>query len=226
MKVERHLGKLKSSNADIVTVFMQLPERPDHSLIVNINTMSGNHRSDLMNVVMSPLGQDHPILAEALHKNKLSSGETILEMLHRHKYLRAVPVADVIMCPSKSVSFPLAEIIATGQLNPKTSPSSSQSLAPRQVAQPVPETDAPQSLLANVEDNFVIANRLLSEAAQLRTDALLKEQNAYALAPELAPLPELQYEPTGAYVSESLPVDAHLPEDTKAKGRKKIPTQD
>ena len=181
--MKKHLGKLVNTDQRCVVVFMQIPGREDHALIVQTDNLNPRFEQAIMDVVESPEGQADPVLANVLGRRLLpESGKTVLQSLHEAGLLRTVHIDQVVMLPMPNMPFPLRTIIE-GMGNTKLPPPSAEAAAQQE------KFNAPAVNLAasSVEERMGIAKGLLIEAELLQADADKKRKMAYQYAPELAP---------------------------------------
>ncbi|RYD59629.1 MAG: hypothetical protein EOP83_20555, partial [Verrucomicrobiaceae bacterium] len=112
MAQKRHLGKLVNTDIRCVVVFMQIPDRQDHALVVSTDNLNPRFEQALMSIVESQEGQAEPTLAKVLNRRLLpDTGQNFLQALHEAQLLRAVHIDQVIMLPMPHMQFPLRQVI-------------------------------------------------------------------------------------------------------------------
>lgn len=211
--MKRHIGKIKNTDQRCVVVFMQIPGREDHALVVSTDTLPPRYEQALMQIVESPEGQNDPSLANVLDRRLMpDTGEKILEAMHNNGFLRAVPIDQVIMLPMPSMPFPLRSIIEKMGGTVPNSPATAQDVTETAADEKFnPHGANAQALTA--ESKAGIARMLLIEAEDLEAIAQQKRQQAYAYAPEIASVA------SGASVGEKI-----IAETTTKKTRAKRKT--
>lgn len=192
MKEKRHIGKITNTDQRCVVVFMQIPGREDHALVAPTDNLPARHEQALMDILESNEGQAEETLANVLHRRLMpDTGKSVLQTLHEQNFLVAVPVSSIIMYPRPNMPFALAQILeGMGRL-----------VTPAPAIDPASVADAylgsgdkfnPHAHNAksnSVEQHAAMARNLLFEAADLETVARIKREQAYRLAPDLAPAP-------------------------------------
>lgn len=178
--MKRHIGKLKNTDQRVIVVFMQLPERPDHALIVSTDNLNPRLEQAVMDIVDSDEGQNDSILANVLARRLMpDSTASVLNVLHESGLLRTVHVDQVVMYPRPNMPFPLRDILE--QMGDKL---------PIPTRETVEEKFNPHVNNVNArtdEERVNIAKNLLVEADLLSSEAEKKRQTAYSVAPELNP---------------------------------------
>ncbi len=174
----RHVGKMANTDQRIVVVFMQLPQRPDHALVVPVDNLPQRFEQAVMDVLKTPEGQQAMPFADALHRHRMpESGETILEALHKQGKLVAVPVTNILMLPSPNQPIRLSDIL------------DEQGLLPQNVAKNF-ESDKFNPHTYNQKVDISEAARegargLLIDAEMLEAEGRKKREAAYAKDPSL-----------------------------------------
>lgn len=189
--MKRHIGRMANTDQKIVVVFMQIPGKEDHSLIVSTDNLPPRWEQYLMQILESPEGQGEENLGSVLGRRLMpESTETLLQSLHASGFLVSVPVSNVIMYPAPNQPYPLKKILENlGRLAPETNAETSK-FNPYTSNQ---EADAKH-------DGLGVANNLLLEAEMLETEARNKRERAFGYAPQL----RAQYEKTTASKAFSL----------------------
>lgn len=110
--LKRHVGKLKNTDQRCVVVFMQIPNRPTHALVIPTDGLPPRFEQAIMDVLESPEGQAEPVFANVLHRRFMpDTRQTILQSLHDFGAMNAVPVDNVVMFPAPNMPFPLRQVI-------------------------------------------------------------------------------------------------------------------
>lgn len=180
--MKKHIGKIVNTDQRCVVVFMQIPGREDHALIVQMDNIHPRFEQIVMDIVESQEAQSVATLADVLGRRIMQdTGKTVLQSLHDGGLLRAVHVDQVVMLPMPNMPFPLRTIIEGmgGALAPQTATS---------IAEQEKFNAPAQNITAgNDEQRLGIARNLLIEAELLQVDADKKRAMAFKYAPELAP---------------------------------------
>lgn len=137
--LKRHVGQIKNTGQRCVVVFMQLPERPDHALVIPTDSLPDRVEHAVMQILESPEGQANPCLAHVMNARLMPEmGRSVLRYLHETGRLQAVPIDNMVMLPMPNMPFPLRKIIEDmgGVVTP----------APAPVAAPVETQLSPQAL--------------------------------------------------------------------------------
>lgn len=168
MKLIKHIGKLKDLDTKVLVVFMQLPEKKDHALVVATHTLPDLVQDEIMRLLESDECQSEKDLGAFLNRKTLPSGNgvSILAWLHTNNKLVSVPVSAVIMTPHPGYPTPLADLIKLIDESTATA-----------------ETDSATKLVRaeTEEEKQAVAENLMIEAKMLREEADKKEATAAAL---------------------------------------------
>jgi len=174
--MKRHIGRMANTDQRIVVVFMQIPGKEDHSLVVSTDNLPSRWEQYLMQILESPEGQGDENLGSVLGRRLMpDSNETMLQSLHNSGFLVSVPVNNVIMYPAPNQPHPLRKILENlGRLAPETNA----------------ETEKFNPYTSNQDadhkqDGIGIANNLLFEAEMLEEEARKKRERAFSYAPQL-----------------------------------------
>lgn len=183
MNPKRHLGKIVNTDMRCVVVFMQIPDRPDHALIVTTDNLNPRFEQALLSIVESQEAQKEPALGTVLSRRLLpDTGQPILQALHEARLLRPIHIDQILMLPMPNTPYPLREVITMmGGVAPA-------------ILEEVPvitedkyNPHVQNANAMNVEQRIGIARNLIIEAEMLESDAQAKRERAYVLSPELAP---------------------------------------
>ncbi len=181
----RHIGKTTNTDRRLVVVFMQIPGREDHALVIDTDALPSRFHDDLMAVVQGE-GQNNPVLGELLGRRVMPySGANMLETLHQANALQAVPVSNVVMLPAPNYPVPLTELLKNMGKAPNKP----------EVAEQVQETVYRENRIVENQEidrnnqAYQIAANILAEAKMLDEEASRKREQAYQLYPALRPAP-------------------------------------
>lgn len=187
-KMMRHIGKTSNTDRRLVVVFMQIPGREDHALVVDTDSLPDRYHDDLMNIVEHD-GQSDPVLANVLSRRLMqSSGIDALSTLHKIGALQPMPISNVIMLPEPNRKIPLPELIDA--INLSNNPKGKELSAELQEAQTRQNRVIENQVATSDEQKFNLAKNIIIEAELLESEALRKREHAYSLYPALKPEPE------------------------------------
>ncbi len=180
-RITRHIGTVQGLGSRAIVVFREIPDDSDHCLVLMADSLPEVYRDAVSNVVSGVRGQSTADLYEVLHAETMPTGEPMLMALHNGKFLQRYPTSKVTMHPTRTDTIRLDELNEhlrtvkaeaageqTGDIQKKFNP----------------YQDKAEEL--DVADAQNIAQRLITEAEDLRTEAKRKEERALKLRPELA----------------------------------------
>ena len=182
--VMKHVGSV--GDKPCVVVFREVPNEPEHCLIVETGSLEDQKHDDLMNVVSSLEAQESNDISEVLARRQFTDGSNMLNELHFGKKLTKMAVNMVNLTPTPGQYVPLEDVNKEiRKLNEGTNPPLSTEVAD---IQPESVTDT----LDGASPDF--AKMLMHEAGLLERDskqmlleADVKRKGAYALDPSLEP---------------------------------------
>lgn len=196
----KHVGQV--GGAPCVVLFREVPQEPEHCLVVETHALSSQHHDALMAVVQSPEAQEASELSEVLNRRQFVDGTNMLSGLHHTKKIRKVPVSLVTLTPLPNQAVSLADVNAEiRKIKNKSNPPmktevNPESLPTSPVQKSLPDVVAEQTPTVEIAagDSVSIAQNLLNQAELIRedahamlVDAEAKITQAYELAPELKP---------------------------------------
>ena len=212
MAIMKHVGKV--GEKPCVVVFREVPDEPEHCLVVKSNVLAPDQHDSLMMVVQSAEAQESNDLANVLQRRQFSDGSGMLASLHHNKKIEKVPVNLVSLTPTPATSIPLADVNAEiRKLENKSNPPLKTEVNPATLDQrtvtdntpltesvaldavpPVTQTMIPQDAPTGDQDPALIAEQLILQASVIEDDAKVlmkdaeaKRHEAYRLNPELKP---------------------------------------
>ncbi|CAM6054941.1 unnamed protein product [Sphagnum tenellum] len=197
---------------------MQIPGREDHALVIPTDTLPARYEQAVMDILMSPEGQNEETFANVLGRRLMpDTGKPVLTALHEGNMLIAVPVSNILMMPMPNMPFPLTTIL---EGMGKTIPKSKDGPSPAQQHAAVEKYNqiAVNQKVEGIENRRAIAQNLLIEAEMLENAGKKKRDEAYKIAPEMAPVvqpPEWQFRDHAPHVQ--APVEQKKPRATRAK---------
>jgi hypothetical protein len=237
--MKRHIARMANTDQKVVVVFMQIPDRADHALVVAVDNLPPRWEQHVMQIVESPEGQSDPDLGNVLNRRLMpDSTETVLFALHQAGLLLPVSIDRVIMFPEPNRPYALRQILqamnrvvpdeydAVDRLNESTSA--------KHVANQVGQQRTPVDPYATVADtkfnphtanqdatvsegNAGIANGLLIEAEMLESEARAKREKAYTYAPHLRPQVKKSLRAAAPIEAAPAPVATKAPAKAPAK---------
>lgn len=180
--IKKHVGRIKNTDRRCVVVFMQLPDRPDHALVVDTDALPDNLHDALQNIVQSHEGQNTSDLSNLLARRIVPHlGIDMLNVLYKRGSLQALPIDNIVMYPLPNTAMPLRQIIELNGGRVGNTP----------VQTPVTETlenRYVENQRADASEGQVgMAMGLIRQAEDLEGEARNKRERAYQLAPQLRP---------------------------------------
>ena len=184
--MKRHIGKMANTDQRLVIVFMQIPGREDHALVIPTDTLPARYEQAVMEILESPEGQAEETLANVLNRRLMpDNGKPVLRALHEGGMLTAVPVANILMLPAPNMPFPLSQIlVGMGRKIPENKDNSTNYAIEKY------NQIAVNQKIEGVENRRAIAQNLIIEAEMLEGEARKKRERAYSIAPEITPKAE------------------------------------
>mgnify|MGYP006273607129 CR=1 FL=1 len=215
----KHVGHIINTGKRCAIVFLQIPERTDHALVVDTEALPDRVHDPLMSLIRSNEAQQSQNLGDIMVRRMLpDSTKSMLQELHEMGYLQAQPVTNINLSPRPNTSVRLDEVLqAMGRMEaPGTVPTSNPSFgeqtlgeqtlneqaSPGQVSQPVEELNteavaqsergvfSANSQAETAEDQLTVAKGMVTQAELLEADAARLRKDAYKMAPSLAPVKE------------------------------------
>lgn len=109
---QRHIGRMARTDQRLIVIFMQIPDREDHALIVASDSLPPRFEQALMQVVQSPEGQNAQDLGTVLARRLMpDTNASLLTTLHTAGLLQPVPVDNIVMFPLPNQAYPLRKIL-------------------------------------------------------------------------------------------------------------------
>lgn len=211
-ELKRHIGKLKNSDRRCVIVYMQIPNRTDHALIIDTDSLSDQFHQFLMDVVESESAQHSVNLADVLDRRASpDAGMNLMNSFHARGYLRPERIDNIIMLPRPNMPFPLAKLIELSSKKPVTP------VAPVQEPTRDRFNQHTENLNADAHQSQLnLAKSILMDAKLLEEEAARKKAKAYELAPSLRPVTSTIAYPTmfasDAPMAEDIPIASLTPD--------------
>ena len=174
-KLMRHVGQDHLGHR-LIVVFRELPEDPEHCLVVESSTLPDMYHDNLMNVIESQEAQQTVNLYEVLHRRVFGDGQHMLTALHSRGLLKKLSVDHVNLLPMPNRALPLREANAAINGDPVKAPE-----AIVDAVVPTPTSEEP----ASDEERKAKALGLVEQARLLEADAQKYRDQAYELDPSL-----------------------------------------
>jgi hypothetical protein len=192
MSIMKHVGKY--GEKPCVVVFREVPEEPEHCLIVQTSQLADVQHDDLMEVVQSAEAQEANDISTVLNRRQFRDGENMLSSMHFGKKLQKVPVSQVNLTPTPSQSISLAEVnaeirkIQGGYVAPVNDESHQETRVTTEQVEGTPANQSAEADEPSQAQQLVFQASLMKEDAErMAADAEAKLEEAYALDPSLKP---------------------------------------
>jgi hypothetical protein len=178
----KHVGKVKTTDRRCVVVMMQLPQDPNHSLIIDTESLTPRYEQIIRELVESNEGQAAPDFAQFMTERSVpETGRNILNEFHANGLMRTEPIDNVIMVPFPNQPIPLVDILEAKGTLPA-------GIREKEALQQENVNAVVQNLQAmREEERLSMARNKLFEADLIEQEALSKREEAYRIAPELRP---------------------------------------
>lgn len=109
---QRHIGRMARTDQRLIVVFMQIPDREDHALVVAADSLPPRFEQALMQVVQSPEGQNSQDLGTVLARRLMpDTNVSLLTTMHNAGMLQPVPVDNIVMFPLPNQPYPLRKVL-------------------------------------------------------------------------------------------------------------------
>lgn len=183
MKFTRHVGT-NNLGTKVIIVFRELPDDPDHCLVVETKTLSEMYHDQLLRVVDSAEAQKEVDLYNVLGRRNFGDGQIMINALHNRGLLKKVSVDQIQVVPMPNRSAPLRDVNEQIRAD-KKQPSGKKAEKP---VPPVSEDSveqADQPEVGSDEQKKSLAETKLLTARLMEEDAQKLREEAYTLDPSL-----------------------------------------
>lgn len=188
-KMMRHIGKLTQTDTRCIVVMMQIPGRENHALILESDSLPDLYHQNVMQLLESKEGQSNMSFADELSKRSMFIANRgnipVLTALHEARFLRAVPITNIVMTPTPGSAYPLTQVLEGMGIDlggEKTA------LDPKHDPNTIKFNPHTHNQDINTSDNKKAAARgLLTQADFVAAEANKLREQAYTLAPEFRP---------------------------------------
>lgn len=179
-KFTRHVG-VNHLGTKVVIVFRELPDDPEHCLVVETKTLSEMYHDQLMRVVDSQEAQKDIDLYNVLGRRQFGDGLIMLQALHQRGLLKKMPIDQIQVVPMPNRSAALREVNAQiradrGQKAVETP--AKKTKAPADEVKEAPPVGSDEQKRSLAETKLLTARMMEEDAKKLRDEA-------YALDPSL-----------------------------------------
>lgn len=179
-KFTRHVG-VNHLGTRVVIVFRELPDDPEHCLVVETKTLSEMYHDQLMRVVDSQEAQKDIDLYNVLGRRQFGDGLVMLQALHQRGLLKKMPIDQIQVVPMPNRAAPLREVNAQIRAD----------RGQKAVEAPAKKVEAPTAVVEEAppvgseEQKASLAESKLLQARLMEEDAKRLREEAYTLDPSL-----------------------------------------
>jgi len=191
MPFTKHVGRIVSTQQKVVVMFRQIPEEPDHCLLVDVQGLNDDMHNDLMNEVESAQAQGKQDFSEHAHTHFFRDGRKMLQTLHLEKKFIKLETDKVMMTPDNNTNIRLDELneqLGALKTNPKLTEdqfNTMHKLGSEEVT--IGDEVKPDSVVGkqdkNVLDDFSLAKGFVAQAEGMEAEAKNLRDQAYELVP-------------------------------------------
>jgi hypothetical protein len=108
----KHVGVIKNTGKKCVILFLEIPGRETHALVVEPDSLPDMLHDHVMSLLESAEGQAATNFGEVLGRRFLADkNTTVLEELHNRRYLQPVPHTNIVMMPGGNNRVEMAEVM-------------------------------------------------------------------------------------------------------------------
>jgi len=191
MPFTKHVGRIVSTQQKVVVMFRQIPEEPDHCLLVDVQVLNDDMHNDFMNEVESAQAQGKQDFSEHAHTHFFRDGRKMLQTLHLEKKFIKLETDKVMMTPDNNTNIRLDELneqLGALKTNPKLTEdqfNTMHKLGSEEVT--IGDEVKPESVVGkqdkNVLDDFSLAKGFVAQAEGMEAEAKNLRDQAYELVP-------------------------------------------
>ena len=182
----KHVGK-NQYGSKVVIVFRELPDDPEHCLVVETQTLNEMYHDNLMRTLESNAAQDTVDLYEVLSRSMFGDGGQMLNTLHQRGLLRKYKIDDINVEPMPNRSAPLRTVNEQIRLGKgeEAMPSHAETLDKVVSDTGVSVDTSPKVEVGSEEQQKSLAESKLLQARLMEEDAKNLRDEAYKLDPDL-----------------------------------------
>jgi hypothetical protein len=221
-EIMKHIGMIQNTGKRCVVVFLQIPGREDHALVVDAEALPERIHDPLMSIIRTPEGQQSQNLGEVLGRRMMpDSNRTMLEDLHIYGYLQPQPVTNIVLVPRPNSRVLLSEMLeALGRYSPaaEATKAAAKEVPPQTTPQTLPETSTlfdNNREASSLEEKTAVAKGMIAQAELLESDAKAMREKAYKLVPGLKPKEVKPAAPEKTAIKAVAKVETKVANDTK-----------
>jgi len=108
----KHVGIIKNTGKKCVILFLEIPGRETHALVVEPDSLPDMLHDHVMSLLESAEGQAATNFGEVLGRRFLvDKNTTVLEELHNRRYLQPVPHTNIVMMPGGNNRVEMVEVM-------------------------------------------------------------------------------------------------------------------
>ena len=190
MPFTKHVGRIVSTQQKVVVMFRQIPEEPDHCLLVDVQGLNDDMHNDLMNEVESAQAQGKQDFSEHAHTHFFRDGRKMLQTLHLEKKFIKLETDKVMMTPDNNTNIRLDELneqLGSIASNPNLTEDqfntmhkfTSDAVTVGDEVKPATVTTKDDGVL----DDFSLAKGFVAQAEGMEAEAKNLRDQAYELVP-------------------------------------------
>ena len=110
--MKKHIAQNVDTGSRYVVVLLQIPQRPDHALVIQTDGLPPRFEQTVMQILESQEGQAETDLANALARRMYEdTGRTVLATLHERGLLNPVHIDKVTMIPHPAYPISLRTVL-------------------------------------------------------------------------------------------------------------------
>lgn len=177
----KHVGQIINTQRRCVVVFREIPDDPNHCLVVDTDSLVDWMHDDVINAVQSLEGQATSEFYQYAARTMFTDGTQMLNAMHSRGLLKKHATTNISMTPNREQSILLSELNKLIREQTGGKPVVENPEPARQTTTTTqPQPDA-------VLDDTAIAQNMLAQAEQFLAEAERLRTEAYELAPTLKP---------------------------------------
>lgn len=199
MEILKHVGSLVNTGKRVAVIFLQIPGKETHTLVIDTDALPERFHDALMKVIEMPEAQQAQNLGEVLARRLMpDTGRNMLEEFHINGMLEATPVTNVYLMPRPNQRVLLSDVLkAMGKDIENiivTQPKVAEEVAVVETSEVEKgNVSSRESFyqdnrkIDSIEENIGVARNLLAQADMLFQEAEAMRSKAFSMAPSLKP---------------------------------------
>ena len=176
----KHVGQIINTQRRCVVVFREIPDDPNHCLVVDTDSLVDWMHDDVINAVQSLEGQASSEFYQYAARTMFTDGTQMLNGLHSRGLLKKHATTNISMTPNREQSILLSELNKLIREQTGGKPVVEDVEVTQQPTNTTPQPDVALDDTAIAKNMLAQAEQFLAEAERLRTEA-------YEMAPSLKP---------------------------------------